>query len=313
MALISFFSAKGAPGTTSTAMLVAALWPRPTLLVDADPAGGDLLMRLPAASGLALTPRPGLLTLLPLARHGLAPGVVLDHSQVVQGGQQVLVGLDSPEQAEASAALWPTLGRTFADLPGMDVVIDLGQLSTRSSQMPLAERSDILIGVVRPGPASVMHMRQRLTALTRTLTTLGPDAPLVGLVAVADVQQQAEASSALATVLTDVPEVHHLGMVAHDPRAERMFHGDPLTRPERTMLVRSGRTLARRVQTLLAGVVPDPDDGTVDTPVAGAETGAEPHTAQSPDAPGDGEPAGPPATDEPTSRRDLKKKWRVRR
>lgn len=321
MALISFFSAKGAPGTTSTAMLVAALWSRPTLLVDADPAGGDLLMRLPAESGLALTPRPGLLTLLPLARHGLAPGVVLDHSQVVQGGQQVLVGLDSPEQAEASAALWPTLGRTFAELPGMDVVIDLGQLSARSSQMPLAERSDILVGVVRPSPASVMHMRQRLTALTRALATLGPDAPLVGLVAVADVQQQAEASSALATVLTDVPEVHHLGMVAHEPRAERMFHGDPLTRPERTMLVRSGRTLVQRVQTLLAGTGPEAsaDPGTAgpdEEHAAPAEAPVDgPVGAAADDDAGPGTEPGPSSDpDQPQTRRELrKKKWRILR
>lgn len=311
MALISFFSAKGAPGTTSTAMLVAALWPRPTLLVDADPVGGDLLMRLPTEAGLALTQRPGLLTLLPLARHGLAPGVVLDHSQVVQGGQRVLVGLDSPEQAEASAALWPTLGRTFRELPGTDVVIDLGQLSLRSSQLPLAERSDIVIGVIRPTPASVLHMRQRLTALTRTMATLGPDAPLVGLVAVADVQQQNEASSALATVLTDVPGVHHLGMVAHDPRAERMFHGDLLTRPERTMLVRSGRSLVQRVLAQVGGAEPAPPDATdakpvdnepVETRTAGTDTGAE------------GAVEAEPATEQPVSRRDLKKKtWRIRR
>lgn len=314
MALISFFSAKGAPGTTSTAMLVAALWPRPTLLVDADPAGGDLLMRLPTESGVALTQRPGLLTLLPLARHGLAPGAVLDHTQVVQGGQRVLVGLDSAEQSEASAALWPTLARAFGQLPGTDVILDLGQLSARSSQMALAERSDVVVGVIRPTPASVVHMRQRLTALTRTLATLGPDAPAVGLVAIADVQHQAEASSALATVLTDVPDVHHLGMVAHEPRAERMFHGDPLTRPERTMLVRSGRTLVRRVQTLLAGAVPETDVGTDLGTAADPSTTAEPEPVQSAEATADPEPAGPPAPDEPTSRRDLKKKkWRILR
>lgn len=320
MALISFFSAKGAPGTTSTAMLTAALWPTPTLLVDADPAGGDLLMRLPADSGVALTPRPGLLTLLPLARHGLAPGVVLDHSQIVQGGQQVLVGLDSPEQAEVSSALWPTLGRTFGELPGTDVVIDLGQLSPRSSQMPLAERSDLLVGVIRLTPASVLHMRQRLTALTRTLATLGPDAPLVGLVAIADVQQQAEASSALATVLAEVPDVHHLGMVAYEPRAERMFHGDPLARPERTMLVRSGRSLVQRVQALLEGPgAPARAAGETDTPAGEAD---ETVTADTPaedapetDTPAEdaAAPAGPAeqeVAEQPSSRRELRRKKR---
>lgn len=323
MALISFFSAKGAPGTTSTAMLTAALWPRPTLLVDADPAGGDLLMRLPTDAGLALTQRPGLLTLLPLARHGLAPGVVLDHSQVLQGGQRVLVGLDSPEQAEASAAFWPILGRSFRELPGTDVVLDLGQLSVRSSQLSLAERSDLLVGVIRPTPASVLHMRQRLAALTRTLATLGPDAPLVGLVAVADVQQQAEASSALATVLTDVPEVHHLGMVAHEPRAERMFHGDLLVRPERTMLVRSGRTLVERVLGLLDGAGAPAQDAA--PPGRRAERDERAHQAgraeQATPASTDGAedpatPGGPEAeteADRPLLRRDLRKKRRSQR
>jgi hypothetical protein len=275
--------------------------------VDADPAGGDLLMRLPAASGVALTPRPGLLTLLPLARHGLAPGVVLDHSQVVQGGQQVLVGLDSPEQAEVSSALWPTLGRTFGELPGTDVVIDLGQLSARSSQMSLAERSDLLVGVIRLTPASVLHMRQRLTALTRTLATLGPDAPLVGLVAIADVQQQAEASSALATVLSEVPDVHHLGMVAHDPRAERMFHGDPLARPERTMLVRSGRSLVQRVHSLLErSDPPAADAGETDAPAAPAGDADERDTP----APGAVEPEDQEVAERPSSRRELRRKKR---
>ncbi|WP_158288565.1 hypothetical protein [Ornithinimicrobium flavum] len=129
MALITFFSAKGAPGVTSTSMLVAALWPRQTLLVDADGSGGDLLMRLPDEQGVALTQHPGLLTLLPLARHGLAPGVVLDHSQVVHGGQRVLVGLESAEQSEAAGALWPTLARAFRELPDADVMVDAGQLT----------------------------------------------------------------------------------------------------------------------------------------------------------------------------------------
>lgn len=253
MALISFFSAKGAPGVTSTAMLVAALWPRPTLLVDADGNGGDLLMRLPSESGMALTQHPGLLTLLPLARHGLSSGVVMDHSQVALGGQRVLVGLETSEQAEASAALWPTLARAFRELPGTDVVVDAGQLAARSGQLSLVQRSDLVVGVVRAEPASVMHMRERLTVITQTFAALGADAPRIGLIALSGVQQQDEASSAIATVRAEFPEVLDLGQVALDARPERMFHGDPVSRPERTMLVRSGRSL---VQRLVAAVGP---------------------------------------------------------
>ncbi|KUG52849.1 hypothetical protein AVL62_14870 [Serinicoccus chungangensis] len=284
MALISFFSAKGAPGVTSTAMLVAALWPRPTLLVDADGNGGDLLMRLPSESGLPLTQHPGLLTLLPLARHGLSSGVVLDHSQVALGGQQVLVGLETSEQAEASAALWPTLARAFREVPGTDVVVDAGQLAARSGQLSLVQRSDLVVGVVRAEPASVMHMRERLTVLTQTFAALGADAPRVGLVALSGVQRQDEASSAITTVRADFPDVLDLGQVALDPRPERMFHGDPVSRPERTMLVRSGRSLVERLVAALGPAV------VLDTGAAGhADADTDAATGDQPPAPATGQ------------------------
>ena len=311
MALISLFSAKGAPGVTSTAMLVAALWPRPTLLVDADGNGGDLLMRLPSDSGLALTQHPGLLTLLPLARHGLSSGVVLDHSQVALGGQRVLVGLDTPEQAEASSALWPTLARAFREVPGTDVIVDAGQLGARSGQLSLVQRSDLVVGVVRAHPASVMHMRERMTVLQQTFAGLGADAPRLGLVALTGVQQQDEASSAVATVRTDLPEILDLGQVALDPRPERMFHGDPVSRPERTMLVRSGRSLVERLvaavgpsiatsaPTAQPGPRPGGDGGEV--PADGAATADDDAAAA--------DETGGPTSDEEASRRPRKKRW----
>lgn len=309
MALISFFSAKGAPGVTSTAMLVAALWPRPTLLVDADAAGGDVLMRLPSEVGSPLTQRPGLLTLLPLARHGLAPGVVLDHTQVMHGGQRVLVGLETTEQAEASGSLWPTLARAFRELPGTDVIIDLGVLSTRSAQLALGQRSDLLVGVLRAAPASVLHTRQRLAALDQAFAALEPERPRLGLVCLEDVQRQTEASSAVATVRGDLEDVVDLGQVAVDRRAERMFHGDPVSRPERTMLVRSGRALVDRLVLAVGASQPQPQV----QPSPGAPA---PATATGDDAPGparspaDG--AGPDPDDIP-EKTSSKKKWRFSR
>ena len=41
--LISLASAKGAPGTTTSAHVLAAVWPAPVILADADPFGSDLL------------------------------------------------------------------------------------------------------------------------------------------------------------------------------------------------------------------------------------------------------------------------------
>lgn len=314
MALITFFSAKGAPGATSTAMLVAAVWPRPTLLVDADGAGGDVLMRLPAESGVALTQHPGLLTLLPLARHGLAPGVVLDHSQVVQGGQRVLVGLESPEQADASAALWPTLARAFREIPGTDVIIDAGQLTPRSGQLALAQRSDLVVGVVRPSPASVMHMRERLVVLQQTFAGLGADAPRVGVLAISDVQRPEEASAAIATVRAESTDVVDLGQVAHDIRAERMFHGEPVSRPERTMLVRSGRSLVQRLTAALGpGLAPPPPANRAEAKaLAHGQVPSSEDLEDAPSSETDGaepEVAAPDSPDQPSKKR---KKWSLR-
>lgn len=315
MALITFFSAKGAPGVTSTAMLVAAVWPRPTLLVDADGSGGDLLMRLPAESGMALTQHPGLLTLLPLARHGLAPGVVLDHSQVVQGGQRVLVGLETPEQADAAAALWATLARAFREIPGTDIIIDAGQLTPRSGQLALAQRSDLVVGVVRPTPASVMHMRERMTVLQQTFAGLGSEAPRVGLLALADVQRQDEASSAIATVRAEDDKLLDLGQVALDPRAERMFHGEPITRPERSMLVRSGRSLVER---LIAAVGPGaappaPTNRAQARALANGQIPGASAEVEGADVPeGEGPPLAEGETEQGRSQQQKRKRWGLR-
>lgn len=260
MALISYFSAKGAPGVTTTAMLTAALWPRPTLLVDADGAGGDVALRLTAPSGAALTRSPGLLTLLPLARHGLAPGVVLDHTQVALGGQRVLVGLENPGQAEAAGALWPTLARTFRELPAMDVVVDAGQVTSRSGQLALLQHSDLVIGVLRAEPTSVVHLRQRVRLLTENFATLGSDAPRLGVVCIEQVQEQSEAASAVSAIRAEVSGVLDLGQVALDRKAVRMFHGEPVYRAERSMLVRSGRTLVERLLAAAGPTVSAPEE-----------------------------------------------------
>ena len=44
MAVIALTSASGSPGVTTTALGLALLWPRPVLLVEADPTGGSGLL-----------------------------------------------------------------------------------------------------------------------------------------------------------------------------------------------------------------------------------------------------------------------------
>jgi Mrp family chromosome partitioning ATPase len=256
MALITVMSAKGAPGTTTTAMLLASLWPRPTILVDADPMGGDVALRLPTADGRAMDRERGLLSLLPAARRGLLPEMVAQHTQTALGGQPVVAGLDSPEQSAAVAPLWPTLADTFAQVPGVDVVVDAGQVHQRSPHLALLERSDAVLWVYRPTAWNVLHTRRRLEGLAGLLA----DTPAVtGVVAVAPAQRSADVESAAQAIVGDWRWVRSYDAVAHDPRAVVMFEGVEVPRPEKTLLARSGRALAQRLGEDVRRVAPLPE------------------------------------------------------
>lgn len=268
MALVTVMSAKGAPGATTTAMLVAALWPQDTLLVDADPSGGDVALRLPRLDGRALDRDRGLLSLLPLARRGVTPELVREHTQVALGGQRVLAGLAGPEQSRAVGPLWLTLAEAFARLPGADVVVDAGQVHSQAPHLALVHRSDALLVVYRPTAWNVLHTRRRLEALADHLS----DSPTrVGLVGVATAQQKADCTAAVAAIRGDWRWVQDLGVVAHDPKAAVMFEGGEVFRPERSLLARSGRALA---DAAYAGLAPL-------RPVASAESSDEQREEQS--------------------------------
>ena len=222
MALLTVTAAKGAPGATTTATLLAALWPRSCVLVDADPTGGDLALRLPAADGRPLDRERGLLSLLPSARRGLVPGMVLQHTQEALGGQLVLAGLAGPEQALAVSPLWPSLATGFAALPEHDVVVDAGAVHGRSAHLALVERSAAVLWVYRPTAWSVVHTRQRLEALAEHVA----EAPLrVGIVCVADARQAGDAEAAAATLTGDWRWVTDYGTIAADPKGVVMFEG----------------------------------------------------------------------------------------
>jgi len=243
VALISVMSAKGAPGATTTAMLLANLWPAPTLLVDADPLGGDIAMRLRGERG-PLDGGVGMMTLLPAARRRLEPGSIAQHAQTAVGGQQVLGGLPGPEQAAAAAPLWPVIAAAFAGLAGADVVADIGQANSLSAHLALADSASAVLCVFRPTAWSAVHTRNCLAALSGTLDARDR---VVGIVGVARAAQAADLRAAADSIRADLPWVRDYGMIAHDDDAVVMYEGGVVHRPERTLLARSGAELASRI------------------------------------------------------------------
>lgn len=154
-------SAKGSPGTTTTALALAAAWPAetPVVAVEADPAGGDLGIRLTGRSG-ALPPSPTVATLAAAARDG-GEDVVRRHAIALNDQLSVVPGYLSPNQGRAIATLWQPLGQALrrADV---DSVVDVGRLGTSSPATPLLNEADAAVVVVRADIASLIHARDQI-------------------------------------------------------------------------------------------------------------------------------------------------------
>lgn len=246
MSVVAFFSSKGAPGTTTAAMLAASLWPRPALLADCDPAGGDLGLRLPAPDGRPLDLGRGMLTLLPIARRALEPATVLEHSQQVLGGGDVLVGMTGPEQAAAVGPVWATVAGAFRAMTEHDVIVDTGRLDSRAPILPVVVAAQVAVCVVDSSLAGVYSGRARLRTLLPALTGADGGGPRVGVVVQA--ADRREALDASHVIQGEFPSVAYFGYLARDAAGAGIFNGRPVSRPERTMLVRSGAAVVTAIQ-----------------------------------------------------------------
>ncbi|GGV41648.1 hypothetical protein GCM10010182_77820 [Actinomadura cremea] len=186
MAVIALAADKGAPGVTTAAVALGAVWPRPVLVAECDQAGGDLVYRLPAAedagNGGILNPARGLLSLAATARRGLRPDQIAEHCQRLVGGLDVLVGVTNAEQAQAMTWLWGPLGRAFAGLDPVDVIVDCGRLGAGSPLTDLLREADHVVLLTRATLEQVAHLRERVSALSGELR----GGPPVGVLVLAD-------------------------------------------------------------------------------------------------------------------------------
>ena len=166
MSTLALVSAKGAPGVTTTALLLAAVWPSPSVLVEADWAGGDLRSWLTDGNGRPLRGDVGVVSLL-AAHHRtgvLADRDLLGHAQTLTGGLPVLIGPGSPAQADALRGQWPQLATAVLTHPG-DVLLDAGRLTRPAlEQLQLLRTGQVLV-VCRSTTASLAHIRDLLTRL----------------------------------------------------------------------------------------------------------------------------------------------------
>jgi hypothetical protein len=247
MGLIAVASAKGSPGATTTALLFGALWPRPVIVAECDPHGGDVAARLPAVDGGVIDPDRGLLSLGAAGRKLLRPELVPEHTQRISGGLDVLVGVRMPEQSAGLAQQWGQLGPIFGGIPGYDVIADAGRLGAATPQNVMLPSATDLVMVCNSQPSNVVHLRERVLALQPSLRPESTNGTRIHIAVVADPKRRQavrEIGEAMRRAAASVVEVYHL---ADDPKGAGFFTGDSAGRPDRTALVKSALPVVARL------------------------------------------------------------------
>ena len=167
MGLIAVASMAGAQGATTTALGLAACWPRAEavpVVVEADPSGGDLAARWD------LEARPGLAEAGAAAAAADQPGpgvLTAGAQQIAVAGREVTVvcaSMGGSEVAPALAVLTAPGSKALVDPDGW-VVADVGRLDEASPAWPLVAAADCTVVVARADLEGLAHLRARFETL----------------------------------------------------------------------------------------------------------------------------------------------------
>ena len=246
--LLGLVSAKGSPGVTTTALVLAAVWPRTALMVEADPFGGDVRAGLgggewPAGAGLAEV-------VVDLRTTGLEEALNRRVFRPTSWAPPVLAGLGCVGQA--ATLPWSRLGTALAGLPAADVVADCGRFAVADGVTGLLRACDRVAVVTRSSLREV-RAASRVTALLAEELDAGPGEGRVSVLVVGpdDPYPGTEIAAACGVSL--------VGELPDDPRVAGVWSdGDPPWRGlQRSALHREARRIAARLAPAEDRVVTD--------------------------------------------------------
>lgn len=165
--LIAVCSLKGSPGVTTLATALGARWPagENPIVVEADPAGGDLMARF------RLNDSPGLVSLAVAARRNTDPGLLAQHTQHLPGGLRVVLGPVGAEQSRSALSVLASGGasplRRAADQPDTTVIVDCGRVDPDSPALPIIRSADTMLLLARPRDDQLAHIALKLREAQR--------------------------------------------------------------------------------------------------------------------------------------------------
>lgn len=186
--LITFWSAKGSPGVTTSVLALATQWPRTAIAVDLDPQGGDVLA---GVGGGRHPAQHGIVELLVDARTtSLLAAISRQVIRPAPHGPLVVAGFGAPGQAVDLP--WEALARQLADLPGADVLADCGRFTLGHPIATVLHHSDLAVLVTGSSLRAARAAARTLPPIRRELARPSSAEPLTMVVVEPDLPYTAD-------------------------------------------------------------------------------------------------------------------------
>jgi len=230
--LVAITAGKGAPGATTLALALTLAWPRPVVLIEADPAGASI--RFGYGGGTDMVDRNLTAVAVAQRRIGIVEAI---HQNLVQLADHAWLLPGAPTPAHAAMVDFAAIGRAVTGL-GVDVVVDVGRLPSAAHNDGLWVGADRVLVAMRSTLPAV-HTAQSAGGIARELTgaaalcsiLIGPGRPYSRT----EVEAAMDPVAPLAAIIPwDVPAAGALADAAPPPR-----------HIERTALLRAAASLAR--------------------------------------------------------------------
>jgi MinD-like ATPase involved in chromosome partitioning or flagellar assembly len=161
MTVVSVLSAKGCPGATSTSLTVAGLMKAKfenRTLLECDPAGGDLALRMQKSS------RPGLITLA-AERTEITRALIDHHSQALSDGVNILFGTQGFEQFILVEDIISQVVTNYIETDDL-LVVDLGRWDPHVNLTNhILESSKLILLVIDGSSEGIVSARSILSSL----------------------------------------------------------------------------------------------------------------------------------------------------